>query len=615
MSIVNIAAYQFSPLDQLQHRRETLREICQTSDLKGTILLSREGINMFIAGARDGVDRVLETVRSIPGFEQIPIKESITDYQPFNRMLVKIKQEIIPVGCPEIEPDPNASPKLSPRELKRWLDENRQVALLDTRNDYEVSLGTFQGAIDLNLKTFREFPAAAAALSDEIKKQPVVMFCTGGIRCEKIGPYMKGLGFEQIYQLEGGILKYFEECQQEHYQGTCFVFDQRVAVDPSLAPTETYECFACKHVLTPEDCSSPKYREGVSCPHCYQSQDESTELIRRSHQERVRQIAASQPGCQPYENRRWISIPKRCDQMLLIDALQAIYPPYSKQQWLDAIESGEITAPAATKSQWRTLNVQPDSIVREGQRFLHAIPNYTEPPIAPDISIVYEDQAIVVVDKSAPLPLHPSGRYQRNTLEWILHEAYFPEKLRPAHRIDAMTTGLVVFTRKYAFASKVQSQFAQGSVEKTYLAWVAGNPSWQETRCELAISALPLPNGGRALDPSGQPAITVFRRIRCESGRSLVEAKPITGRTHQIRLHLAALGHPILGDPLYRTGGTSRRAGQGTADQVPWDETFSSSEKDDSGLEPMQLHAWKLALVHPISGCRVEFQAHRPGLE
>ncbi|MFM8571738.1 MAG: rhodanese-like domain-containing protein, partial [Pirellula sp.] len=201
MSIVNIAAYQFSPLDQLQHRRETLREICQTSDLKGTILLSREGINMFIAGARDGVDRVLETVRSIPGFEQIPIKESITDYQPFNRMLVKIKQEIIPVGCPEIEPDPNASPKLSPRELKRWLDENRQVALLDTRNDYEVSLGTFQGAIDLNLKTFREFPAAAAALSDEIKKQPVVMFCTGGIRCEEIRPYMKGIGFEQIYQL------------------------------------------------------------------------------------------------------------------------------------------------------------------------------------------------------------------------------------------------------------------------------------------------------------------------------------------------------------------------------------------------------------------------------
>jgi len=220
MPIVNIAAYQFHPLDQLQHRRESLRALCDQCDLKGTILLSHEGINLFIAGPRDGVDKVLESIRNIPGFEKLPIKESLTDYQPFNRMLVKIKQEIIPVGCPDIDPEPNASPKLPPKELKRWLDEKRPVALLDTRNDYEVSLGTFQGAIDLNLKNFREFPAAAAALPDEVKKQPVVMFCTGGIRCEKIGPYMKGLGFEQIYQLEGGILKYFEECQQANKNTT-----------------------------------------------------------------------------------------------------------------------------------------------------------------------------------------------------------------------------------------------------------------------------------------------------------------------------------------------------------------------------------------------------------
>lgn len=615
MSIVNVAAYRFHPLEQLQERRDTLRRLCYELDLKGTILLSGEGINMFIAGPRQGVDCVLAAVRSIPGFEELPIKQSVTDYQPFNRMLVKIKQEIIPVGCPEIAPVAEASPKIAPRELKRWLDENQDVALLDTRNDYEVSLGTFKGAIDLNLKTFREFPAAAAALPEEIKKRPVVMFCTGGIRCEKIGPYMKGLGFEKIYQLEGGILKYFEECEQEHYEGTCFVFDQRVAVDPSLAPTDLYECFACKHVLSPEDCSSPMYREGTSCPHCYVSQPELVEFARQRQEGRIRKIAESQPGTVPHENRRWVSIPKRCNQMRLIDALQEIYPPYTPEQWLDAIGKGQITRPASTKGQWKTVAVDPDQWVHEGERFLQSIPNYVEPPIDPNISLVHQDEAIVVVDKSAPLPLHPSGRYQKNTLESFLHEAYFPEKLRPAHRIDAMTTGLVVFTRKYVYAKKVQTQFAQGLVQKTYLAWVAGIPSWQQTRCELAIAATPLSNGGRALDPAGQPAITEFRVLRIESDRSLIEARPVTGRTHQIRLHCAAMGHPILGDPLYLPGGSSHQHPRSQTSQVLESETFVPSESLEDASGAMLLHAWKLAMVHPLTDTLVEYTAHRQGLE
>ncbi|MFN6401694.1 MAG: pseudouridine synthase [Planctomycetota bacterium] len=618
MSIVNIAAYQFSPLDQLEHHRNSLRQLCQAFDLRGTILLSREGINMFIAGPPEGVESVLKTIRSIPGFDHLPVKESLTDYQPFNRMLVKIKREIIPVGCPEIQPDPSASPKLPPKELKRWLDENRQVALLDTRNDYEVSLGTFKGAIDLNLKTFREFPEAASALPDHIKKQPVVMFCTGGIRCEKIGPYMKGLGFEQIYQLEGGILKYFEECQQEHYDGTCFVFDQRVALDPSLAPTDVYECYACKHVLTVQDCSSSMYQEGVSCPYCYKSQSESIQASRQARQARIVQIASSQPGSQAYENRRWISIPRRCAGMKLIEALQEIYPPYTQQQWLDAISTTEITSPASTKSQWKTLKVSPDIIVQEGQRFLHAIPGYTEPPINPDIGLVHEDAAIVVIDKSAPLPLHPSGRYQRNTLEWILHEAYFPEKLRPAHRIDAMTTGLVVFTRKYAYATKVQSQFAQGTVQKTYLAWVNGIPAWQQTRCELAISPETLANGGRALDPAGQSAMSDFRVIRTKGDRTLIQAKPITGRTHQIRLHLAALGYPIVGDPLYLPGGTSRDPTSSAPSEVTEVlEVRAVDIRNASAFqkESMRLHAYKIAFVHPITNQVVEYTAPEDRLE
>jgi len=604
-TFINIAAYQFhpQPLDQLQSRRDALRTLCRRLEIKGTILLSGEGVNLFLAGSRAAVDEVLASIRTLPGMADLPVKESLTDYQPFHRMLVKIKHEIIPVGCSEVTPQPDASPKIAPAQLKQWLDENRELALLDTRNDYEVGLGTFRGAIDLKLRNFRDFPAAAAALPDAIKKKPVVMFCTGGIRCEKIGPYMKGLGFDEIYQLEGGILKYFEDCQQHHYEGECFVFDQRVAVDPSLAPTDASECFACKHVLTHEDCESALYREGVSCPYCYLPPEARSERTRADHQAAIDRIAAEQRGCTPYENRRWISIPRRCAGRPLIDALQDFYPGYSRDQWMAAIANGEITAPAATKSEWKTEPVTPDRVVREGERFLHVIPNYTEPPIDPHIELIHEDDAIVVVGKGAPLPLHPSGRYQRNTLEWILLAAYHPEKLRPAHRIDAMTTGLVVFTRRYKHASQLQSQFASGSVEKSYLAWIEGEPDWHEVRCEQPIASEPLANGGRTIDLAGQPASTSFRVIERHAGKTLVEAIPHTGRTHQIRLHLAHLGHPIVGDPLYLPGGTSRTLQSGLQDHVPIDEVANA---------PMRLHAWRITFDHPLTLQRVTFEAKTP---
>jgi UPF0176 protein len=589
--MVNIAAYRFHPiaLEELRPRRERLRQRCQALELKGTILLSSEGINLFLAGSRAAIDAILAEIRSIPGMEPLQIKESLTDYQPFHRMLVKIKREIVPVGCREIAPIADASPKISPEQLKSWLDEHREIALLDTRNDYEVALGTFQGAIDLNLKTFREFPDAAAQLPDEIKKKPVVMFCTGGIRCEKIGPYMKGLGFEQIYQLDGGILKYFEECNRSHYDGDCFVFDQRVALDPALAPSDTRECFACKHPLTPEDYQSPQFREGVSCPYCYVPPEVRSEQRRHQRQATISGIAQEQRGCVPYTNRRWISIPQRSAGSPLIEALQSIYPGYDREQWKHAIDSGAITLPAATSSQWKTVPVAADRIVREGERYLHTIENYTEPAIDPSIELLHEDEAIVVVGKGAPLPLHPSGRYQKNTLESIMLTAYHPEKLRPAHRIDAMTTGLVVFTRKYQFASRLQTQFASGNVEKTYLAWVEGSPVWEQTTCESAIAADPLPYGGRALDASGQQARTDFQVLERRGEYALVQAIPRTGRTHQIRLHLSWLGHPIVGDPLYERGGI-RRAIEVTA-----------------SVQPMLLHAWKLRFDHPLTQQPISF--------
>ena len=218
-AVTNISTYRFAELTGLKDLRESLINDCKAWELKGTILLSTEGINLFVAGAAESINLLLGKLRIIPGLEGLEPKVSISDKQPFNRMLVRLKKEIISFGMESIRPANYTSPKISAAELKRWLDEGRPVTLLDTRNDYEVKLGTFKGSIIPNINTFREFPAAVRKLPDALKDQPVVMFCTGGIRCEKAGPFMENEGFSNIYQLDGGILKYFEECGGEHYEG------------------------------------------------------------------------------------------------------------------------------------------------------------------------------------------------------------------------------------------------------------------------------------------------------------------------------------------------------------------------------------------------------------
>jgi RluA family pseudouridine synthase len=596
MPIINVAAYKFFRWDRLEKRRDELKSLCYRLQLRGTILLSGEGINLFLAGSRESVDDVLVFLQNIPEVGSLQVKESVTDYQPFNRMLVKLKREIIPVGMEGIEPVESASPKMSPQELKRWLDEGRPVSLLDTRNDYEVELGTFEKAIDLRLKTFREFPTAAMELSQEVKENPVVMFCTGGIRCEKIGPYMKGLGFNEIYQLDGGILKYFEECDHAHFRGDCFVFDQRVSVNSKLAECDHSECFACKHVLTPEDLLSEKFVAAKSCPYCFRTPEEEHKAAISKRQKEIHRIALLQKGCVPYENRRWISIPRRSAGLPLIEALAESYPGYSRDQWQNAIDSGELGAPIAIKESLQTKKVCGDQIVREGERFLQKQMDYVEPPINPSIELVYEDSAIVVLNKSAPLPMHPSGRFNLNTLETILCAVYYPDKLRPSHRLDSHTTGLVVFGRKFVHSQFLQEQFKSGGVEKLYVARVLGDPEWDNCECDLPIGDEPLRNGGRAISASGLRALTRFVvRERLADGFSMVEAIPVTGRTHQIRLHLAALGFPIANDPLYLVGGATR--------EMP-DEHLRQSA--------MGLHAEKLAFTHPVTKLRVEFKALHP---
>ena len=273
-TITNIAAYKFASLIDLKPLRERLIRDCKQWGLKGTILLSPEGINLFTAGARPDIDKLLAELRAVPGLESLEVKFSESDHQPFHRMLVKIKREIIAFGVEGIEPVRNPAPRIAARELKQWLDEGRPVTLLDTRNDYEVKLGTFRNAKVIGIQHFRNFPDAVRRLPAELKQQPIVTFCTGGIRCEKAAPFMIREGFEQIYQLDGGILKYFEECGAAHYDGECFVFDQRVGVDPTLHETESAQCHACQTPLTATDQLDTRYVAGKSCPYCYRSTEE-----------------------------------------------------------------------------------------------------------------------------------------------------------------------------------------------------------------------------------------------------------------------------------------------------------------------------------------------------
>jgi UPF0176 protein len=236
-SVVNIAAYKFVTLDGLESRRADLLALCERLSLKGTILLSHEGINLFLAGTRVAIDEFLSELRRGPALSELEVKESFSSRQPFDRLFVKIKREIIAFGVDGIDPRIETSRRISATELKRWLDDGKPVTLLDVRNDFEFDVGTFACAIPIGVKHFRNFLDAIGKLPAEMKKRPVVTFCTGGIRCEKAGPLLERLGFSDVYQLDGGILKYFEECGGEHYHGDCFVFDQRVALDADLRET------------------------------------------------------------------------------------------------------------------------------------------------------------------------------------------------------------------------------------------------------------------------------------------------------------------------------------------------------------------------------------------
>ncbi|HMI20039.1 MAG TPA: rhodanese-related sulfurtransferase [Sphingomonas sp.] len=286
-----VALYHFTRFDDCDALQGPLAKLCCANGVKGTLLLAAEGINGTIAGSDAAIEKVLGHIRALPGCAALEVKESRAETLPFHRMKVRIKREIVTMGEPDIDPLANAGTYVAPADWNALIAEPGTI-LIDTRNDYEVAVGSFAGAIDPRTKTFRDFPAwfreHRADLLGDGSPPKVAMFCTGGIRCEKATAFLKSEGVEDVYHLQGGILKYLETvpAEQSRWEGECFVFDQRVSVVHGLEPGTCELCHACRMPVTPEDRASPLYAEGVSCPACH---DERTDEQRASYAERERQ--------------------------------------------------------------------------------------------------------------------------------------------------------------------------------------------------------------------------------------------------------------------------------------------------------------------------------------
>jgi UPF0176 protein len=282
MSIVNVSTYKFVKLDNLVDVKELFVSQCSAIDLLGTILISHEGLNIMLAGTQEKIDAFSLFLKSDPRFCDIEFKVSYSDSVPFERMRIRIKPEIISMGVDSAQPLDGLGQHIKPSDLKQWLDDKKDFTLLDTRNGYELDFGGFDEAVDPVIDTFREFPAAVDALDASLKEKPLVMFCTGGVRCEKASLLMEEKGFKDVYQLEGGILKYFEECGGAHWHGDCFVFDERIALTPELKETGATQCRVCNAPVTAEETQLESYKPQISCPYCINGQSQGR--VRRCNQ-------------------------------------------------------------------------------------------------------------------------------------------------------------------------------------------------------------------------------------------------------------------------------------------------------------------------------------------
>lgn len=290
---VTIAAlYHFAPVAEPSALRDQLAAFCEQQALKGTLLLAGEGINGTVAGSAEGIEQLLAYVRTWSGFEQLEAKCTWAAEPPFHRMKVKLKREIVTMGVPGVDPRHLVGSYLDAAEWNALL-KDPEVLVIDTRNDYEVAIGTFQRAVSPNTRSFREFPAYVQAELAGQKQRKIAMFCTGGIRCEKASSYLKANDFAEVYHLRGGILKYLETVppSENLWQGECFVFDERVSVDKDLKPGAHQLCRACRRPLRDGDRKSLQFEEGVSCPQCFGERSDAQRAAARQRERQVRLAA------------------------------------------------------------------------------------------------------------------------------------------------------------------------------------------------------------------------------------------------------------------------------------------------------------------------------------
>lgn len=282
------ALYHFTALPDFKALQPWLQKMCDMLDIKGTILLAHEGINGTISGSEAAIESILEYLRDDPRLKGLDAKFSEANDSPFYRMKVRLKKEIVTMGVEDIDPNDVVGTYVNPQDWNELISDPDTI-LIDTRNDYEVEIGTFKGAINPNTKTFREFPDWVEDNRDNLSKPKVAMFCTGGIRCEKASAYMKQNGFDDVYHLKGGILKYLETQPEDNslWNGECFVFDQRVAVKHNLEQGQYDQCFACRHPITEQEKESPLYQKGISCHRCH---DDMTDEQKSRFAERQKQI-------------------------------------------------------------------------------------------------------------------------------------------------------------------------------------------------------------------------------------------------------------------------------------------------------------------------------------
>ena len=586
-----VSFYKYHLIANPQFFRDFLFLQWESLGVLGRTYIATEGINAQISVPTAHFESFRENLFSITFLDGVRLNTAVEDNsKSFYKLIIKLRNKIVADGIDDPSFNPSNTGVHLSADAFNTLTSQPDTILIDMRNHYESEVGHFKNAILPDSDTFREEIEMVEGMLKGKEDKNIVMYCTGGIRCEKAAPYLIQQGFSQVFQLEGGILKYFEECGSDHFQGECFVFDKRVGLASDLGESGHGLCYVCQSLLTIADTTDPRTVAGVSCPRCYKSPETLRALSIEAHHARLKQATNPLPGRLPQDNLRPLSIDERHDGWILGDFLADVFPHLPQPYWQGRFASGEILDA-------HCLPVAASQQVRSGERYCTRESHQVEPDVSVDIQILHEDTALIVINKPAPLPMHPSGRYRRNTLQSILQQVYAPQKPRPAHRLDANTSGVVVFTRTARFARVLQPQFERGEVCKRYLARVVGHPFPNEFSCHAPLSAAAGRTGSRSIDPvAGSASSTDFQVLeRSADGTSLLIATPKTGRTNQIRVHLWHLGWPIVGDATYLA---DQKLGQ-----------MQTLAVEDA---PLCLHAWQLTFRHPQHDQPIGFEATAP---